>query len=50
MNEEEIIQRLTVVWGVGRWTAEMLLIFYLGRPDILPLSDLGIRKGYQRLR
>ena len=50
MTEEEIIQRLTVIWGVGRGTAEMLLIFYLGRPDILPLSDLGVRKGYQRLR
>jgi len=50
MTDDEIVQRLTVVWGVGRWTAEMLLIFYLGRPDILPLSDLGVRKGYQRLR
>ena len=50
MTEEEIVRRLTVIWGVGRWTAEMLLIFYLGRPDILPLSDLGVRKGYQRLR
>lgn len=50
MTEDEIVQRLTVIWGVGRWTAEMLLIFYLGRPDILPLSDLGVRKGYQQLR
>ena len=50
MTEEEIVQRLTVIWGVGRWTAEMLLIFYLGRPDVLPLNDLGVRKGYQRLR
>ena len=50
MTEEEIVRSLTVIWGVGRWTAEMLLIFYLGRPDILPLSDLGVRKGYQRLR
>ena len=50
MTEDEIVRRLTVIWGVGRWTAEMLLIFYLGRPDILPLSDLGVRKGYQRLR
>ena len=50
MTDDEIVQRLTVVLGVGRWTAEMLLIFYLGRPDILPLSDLGVRKGYQRLR
>ena len=50
MTEDEIVQRLTVIWGVGRWTAEMLLIFYLGRPDVLPLNDLGVRKGYQRLR
>ena len=50
MTEEEIVRRLTLIWGIGRWTAEMLLIFYLGRPDILPLSDLGVRKGYQRLR
>jgi len=50
MTEEEIVRSLTVIWGVGRWTAEMLLIFYLGRPDILPLSDLGVRKGYQQLR
>ena len=50
MTEEEIVRRLTVIWGVGRWTAAMLLIFYLGRPDILPLSDLGVRKGYQQLR
>ena len=50
MTDEEIVQHLTLVRGIGRWTAEMLLIFYLGRPDVLPLSDLGVRKGYQRLR
>jgi 3-methyladenine DNA glycosylase/8-oxoguanine DNA glycosylase len=50
MTDDEIVEKLTVIWGVGRWTVEMLLIFYLGRPDILPLSDLGVRKGYQRLR
>lgn len=43
---DEIIERLTQVRGVGRWTVEMLLIFYLGHPDILPLGDLGIRKGF----
>lgn len=47
MPDEEIIERLTAVRGVGRWTAEMLLIFNLGRPDVLPVSDLGIRKGFQ---
>jgi DNA-3-methyladenine glycosylase II len=45
--DEALIERLQAVRGVGRWTAEMLLIFGLGRPDILPLSDLGIRKGFQ---
>ena len=46
MEDEEIIERLTAVRGIGRWTAEMLLIFRLGRPDVLPLSDLGVRKGF----
>ncbi len=46
MDDEEIIERLTQVRGVGRWTAEMLLMFRLGRPDVLPVSDLGIRKGF----
>ncbi|MGH8283282.1 MAG: DNA-3-methyladenine glycosylase family protein [Gammaproteobacteria bacterium] len=45
MPDEEIIERLNVVRGIGRWTVEMLLIFTLGRPDVLPLDDLGIRKG-----
>ncbi len=46
MDDEEIIQRLTTVRGIGRWTVEMLLIFRLGRPDVLPLNDLGVRKGF----
>ena len=46
LSPEEIIERLTKVRGVGQWTVEMLLIFYLGHPDILPLGDLGIRKGF----
>jgi len=46
MDDEAIIERLTVVKGIGRWTAEMLLIFRLGRPDVLPLNDLGVRKGF----
>jgi len=45
MANEAIIDRLTAVWGIGPWTVEMLLIFYLGRPDVLPTTDLGIRKG-----
>jgi DNA-3-methyladenine glycosylase II len=45
MSDEEIIERLTAVRGVGRWTVEMLLIFKLGRPDILPADDFGVRNG-----
>jgi DNA-3-methyladenine glycosylase II len=48
MDDEEIIKELTSVKGVGRWTAEMFLIFSLGRPDILPVDDLGVRKGAQK--
>ena len=46
MSDEAIIERLTEVRGVGRWTAEMLLMFRLGRPDVLPAADYGIRKGF----
>lgn len=47
MPDEEIIERLTAVRGVGRWTVQMLLIFRLGRPDVLPIHDLGVQKGFQ---
>lgn len=46
MSDEEIIARLTQIKGVGRWTVEMLLIFSLGRPDVLPTDDYGIRQGF----
>jgi DNA-3-methyladenine glycosylase II len=46
MSDEAIIEHLIQVRGIGRWTVEMLLIFRLGRPDILPTSDYGIRKGF----
>ncbi len=46
MDNDEIIARLTTVRGIGRWTVEMLLIFHLGRPDVLPVTDLGVRKGF----
>ncbi len=46
MNDEAIIERLTVVRGIGRWTVEMLLIFRLGRADVLPATDYGVRKGF----
>ena len=49
MSDEEIITRLTAVRGVGRWTVEMLLIFRLGRPDVLPVTDYGVQKGYARV-
>ena len=48
MSDDEIIERLTTVRGVGRWTVEMLLLFRLGRPDVLPVGDLGVRKGFAR--
>ncbi len=46
MDDQSIIERLTQVHGIGRWTVEMLLMFRLGRPDVLPADDYGIRKGY----
>lgn len=46
MDDKAIIERLTAVRGIGRWTTEMLLMFRLGRPDVLPVDDLGIRAGF----
>jgi DNA-3-methyladenine glycosylase II len=46
MSDDEIVERLTQIKGVGRWTVEMLLIFTLGRPDVLPAADFGIRTGF----
>lgn len=48
-SDEELIERLISIRGVGRWTVEMLLIFTLGRPDILPVDDFGVREGYRVL-
>ena len=48
MKEEDIIERVTQVHGIGRWTVEMLLIFRLARMDVLPLDDFGVRKGFQK--
>ena len=48
MSEEEIIERLTAVRGIGRWTVEMLLLFDLGRLDVWPVTDLGVQKGYAK--
>ena len=46
LDDEAIIERLTEVRGIGRWTVEMLLMFRLGRPDVLPVDDFGVRKGF----
>jgi DNA-3-methyladenine glycosylase II len=47
LSDTEIVDRLTAIKGVGRWTVEMFLIFNLGRPDVLPVHDLGVRRGFQ---
>lgn len=47
MSDEEILARLTTIKGIGQWTGEMLLIFNLGRPDVLPVHDLGVQRGFQ---
>jgi len=49
MNDEAVIETVTEVRGIGRWTAEMLLLFCLERPDVWPVDDLGLRKAAQRL-
>jgi DNA-3-methyladenine glycosylase II len=46
MSDADIVERLTEVRGIGPWTVEMLLIFRLGRPDVLPVTDYGVRKGF----
>jgi DNA-3-methyladenine glycosylase II len=46
MSDEELVERLTSVRGIGAWTVEMFLIFNLGRPDVLPIHDLGVKKGW----
>jgi 3-methyladenine DNA glycosylase/8-oxoguanine DNA glycosylase len=48
-SDDEVIELLTEVKGIGRWTAEMFLIFSLGRPDVLPVDDYGLRVAVQRL-
>jgi DNA-3-methyladenine glycosylase II len=47
LNDDALVERLTDIRGIGRWTVEMLLIFDLGRPDVLPVDDLGVRRGFQ---
>ncbi|OWY63157.1 hypothetical protein B7486_54625 [cyanobacterium TDX16] len=47
LSDEEVVERLVVVRGIGPWTAQMFLMFQLRRPDVWPVGDLGVRKGYQ---
>jgi DNA-3-methyladenine glycosylase II len=49
LRDAEIVRELTLVRGIGRWTAEMFLIFQLGRLDVWPVDDFGVRKGYARI-
>ena len=50
MTDEELIARLITLKGIGRWTVEMLLIFTLGRMDVLPVDDFAVKEGYKRLK
>jgi DNA-3-methyladenine glycosylase II len=49
LSDEEIMERLTAVRGIGAWTAQMFLMFQLNRPDVWPIGDLGVRTGYGRI-
>ena len=49
LGDEEVTREITAVKGLGRWTADMFLIFHLGRPDVLPVGDLGVRRAVERL-
>jgi DNA-3-methyladenine glycosylase II len=49
MSEEEILERLTRVRGIGEWSVQMFLMFQLGRPDVLPIHDYGLRRGFQHV-
>ncbi|MDT9644860.1 DNA-3-methyladenine glycosylase family protein, partial [Pseudomonas sp. JV245A] len=50
LDDEQLIERLIQLPGIGRWTVEMLLIYSLEREDILPVDDFGVREGYRRLK
>lgn len=49
LDDDAVVERLTRVWGIGRWTAQMFLMFRLGRPDVWPADDLGVRSGWARI-
>jgi DNA-3-methyladenine glycosylase II len=50
LDDGALIERLTMIRGVGRWTVEMLLIFTFGRPDVLPVDDFGVREGWRMIQ
>lgn len=50
MSDEELIARITTLHGIGRWTVEMLLMHTLGRPDVLPVGDFGVREGWRLIK
>jgi DNA-3-methyladenine glycosylase II len=50
LTDDALIERLVSIRGVGRWTVEMLLIFTLGRPDVLPVDDFGVREGWKQIK
>ncbi|HKF77000.1 MAG TPA: DNA-3-methyladenine glycosylase 2 family protein [Candidatus Dormibacteraeota bacterium] len=50
LTDDEVVERLSLVRGIGRWTAEMFLVFQLRRPDVWPVDDLGVRRGYALLQ
>ena len=50
MGDEELVERITKIKGIGRWTVEMLLMYSLERMDILPVDDFGVRDGYRKLK
>ena len=49
MSEDDLVTALTAVKGIGVWSAHMFMIFHLHKPDVLPVGDLGIRRGFQKL-
>lgn len=49
LSDDEVVERVTRVWGIGRWTADMFLLFQLRRADIWPVGDLGVRNGFARI-
>jgi DNA-3-methyladenine glycosylase II len=49
MSDDAVVEAVTQIRGIGEWTAHMLLMFSLGRPDVLPVGDYGVRKGMQQI-